>query len=128
MKCLVFYLKVPLFHQINVSSNQLLSITHDIFQLFDEGFEARSVFLDIYKDISIYKVWYKGLIFKLSENSLSGNLLDIISDFLSDRKQKVDLWKCECRHSFLGMHSFLILSGIIVVLNLYQWFIWCFIL
>ena len=29
--------------------NQLLSITHEIFQSFDEGFEGRSVFLDVYK-------------------------------------------------------------------------------
>ena len=64
--------------------NQLLSITHEIFQSFDEGFEVRSVFLDISKVFD--KVWHKGLIFKLSQNGISGNLLDILSDFLSDRK------------------------------------------
>ena len=62
--------------------NQLLSITHEIFQSFDEGFEVRSVFLDISKTFD--KVWHKGLIFKLSQNGISGNLLDILSDFLSD--------------------------------------------
>ena len=67
--------------------NQLLSITHEIFQSFDEGFEVRSVFLDISKAFD--KVWHKGLIFKLSQNGISGNLLGILSDFLSDRKQKV---------------------------------------
>ena len=65
--------------------NQLLSITHEIFQSIDEGFEVRSVFLDISKASD--KVWHKGLIFKLSQNGISGNLLDILSDFLSDRKQ-----------------------------------------
>ena len=74
--------------------NQLLCITHDISQLFDEGFEVRSIFPDISKDISIYKVWHKGIIFKLSENGISGNLPDILYDFLSGRKQRVDLWKC----------------------------------
>ena len=69
--------------------NQLLSITHEIFQSFDEGFEVRSVFLDISKAFD--KVWHKGLIFKLSQNGISGNLLDILSDFLSDRKQRVIL-------------------------------------
>ena len=69
--------------------NQLLSITHEIFQSFDEGFEVRSVFLDISKAFD--KVWHKGLIFKLSQNGISGNLLDILSDFLSDRKQRVVL-------------------------------------
>ena len=65
--------------------NQLLSITNEIFQLFDKRFEIRSVLLDISKAFD--KVWPKGLIFKLSQNGISGNLLDILSDFLSDRKQ-----------------------------------------
>ena len=69
--------------------NQLLSITHEIFQSFDEGFEVSSVFLDISKAFD--KVWHKELIFKLSQNGISGNLLDILSDFLSDRKQRVVL-------------------------------------
>ena len=69
--------------------NQLLSITHEIFQSFDEGFEVSSVFLDISKAFD--KVWHKGLIFKLSQNGISGNLQDILSDFLSDRKQRVVL-------------------------------------
>ena len=29
--------------------NQLLSITHDIYHSFDEGFETRAIFLDISK-------------------------------------------------------------------------------
>ena len=69
--------------------NQLLFITHEIFQSFDEGFEVRSVFLDISKTSD--KVWHKGLIFKLSPNDISGNLIDILSYFLSDRKQRVVL-------------------------------------
>ena len=69
------------------SFNQLLSITHEIFQSFDEGFEVRSVFLDISKAFD--KLWNKGLIFfKLSQNGISSNLLFLLSDFLSGRKQK----------------------------------------
>ena len=61
MKSLVFYLKITLFHQIWLNLgilvfkpgdsciNQLLSITNEIFQSFAEGFEVRSVFLDISK-------------------------------------------------------------------------------
>ena len=71
------------------SINQLLSITHEIFQSFDEGFEVRSVFLDISKAFD--KALHKGLIFKLSQNNISGNLLVILSDILSDRKQRIVL-------------------------------------
>ena len=52
--------------------NQLLSITHEIYQSFDQGFDVRSVFLDISKAFD--KVWHNGLIFKLKQNSISGNL------------------------------------------------------
>ena len=31
---------------------------------------------------------HKGIIFKLSQNGISSNLLDILSEFLSDRKQR----------------------------------------
>ena len=47
----------------------------------------RSVFLDISKDFD--NVWLKGLLFKLSQYGISGNLLDLLSSFLSARKQRV---------------------------------------
>ena len=50
---------------------------------------GRSVFLDISKAFD--KVWHKELIFKLSQNGVSGNLLDILYGFLNDRKQRVVL-------------------------------------
>ena len=43
--------------------NQLLSITHEIYQSFDDNLEARAVFLDISKAFD--KVWHKVLILKL---------------------------------------------------------------
>ena len=39
----------------------------------------------------IYKVWHKGLLFKLKQNDISGNVLHVITDFLYQRKQKVVL-------------------------------------
>ena len=36
--------------------SQLLYITHDIYQSFDDGLEARAVFLDLSKVISLSKV------------------------------------------------------------------------
>ena len=69
--------------------NQLLSITHEIHQSFDDGFDVRSVFLDICKGFD--KVWHDGLIFKLKQNGISGNLLNLLSNFLRNRKQRVVL-------------------------------------
>ena len=50
--------------------NQLLSITHEIYKSFDEGYETRAIFLDVLKASD--KVWHKGLLHKLKENSISG--------------------------------------------------------
>ena len=69
--------------------NQLLSITHEIYQSFDDNLEVRAVFLDISKAFD--KVWHKGLIYKLKQNGISGNILNTIIDFLSFRKQRVVL-------------------------------------
>ena len=69
--------------------NQLLSIAHEIYHSMDEGYEIRGVFLDISKAFD--KVWHEGLVFKLKQNGISGNLLNILEDFLRNRKQRVAL-------------------------------------
>ena len=69
--------------------NQLLAITHEIYKSFDERFEVRGVFLDISKALD--KVWHEGLLLKLNQNGISGNLLKLLRDFLSSRKQRVVL-------------------------------------
>ena len=69
--------------------NQLLSITHEIHQSFDDGFDVLSVFHDISKAFD--KVWHDVLIFKLKQNGISGNLLNLLSNFLRNRKQRVVL-------------------------------------
>ena len=66
--------------------NQLLFITHEIYQSFDDNLEVRAVFLDISKAFD--KVWH---IYKLKQNGISGNILNTIIDFLSFRKQRVVL-------------------------------------
>ena len=45
------------------------------------------VFLDVSK--AFERVWHKGLIFKLKQFGIEGELLEWISDYLSGRKQKV---------------------------------------
>ena len=69
--------------------NHLLFITHEIYKSFDDGYEVRDVLLDISKAFD--KVWHKELIYKLKQNGVSGNLLNLIIDFLDARKQRVVL-------------------------------------
>ena len=73
----------------NSCTNQLISITHEIYQSFDDGFEVRGVFVDITKAFD--KVWHHGLIYKLKENRVAGDLLDTLTNFLKKRKQRVVL-------------------------------------
>ena len=54
--------------------------------MFDEGFDVRSIFLDIAKAFD--KVSHDGLTFKLKQNGVSGNLLNLLSNFLRNRKQR----------------------------------------
>ena len=51
------------------------------------------VFCDISKAFD--RVWHKGLIFKLQENGIHGNLLTWLSSYLSNRYQKVVLHSTE---------------------------------
>ena len=70
-------------------TNQLISITHEIYQSFDDGFEVRGVFLDISKAFD--KVWHNDLIYKLKQNGVASDLLDTLTNFLKERKQRVVL-------------------------------------
>ena len=60
--------------------NQLLSVSHEIYKSFDVGLEVKSVFLDISKAFD--KVWHDGIIYKLTQSGISGNLLNLLEDFL----------------------------------------------
>ena len=53
---------------------------------FDNGLKVKSGSLDISK--SLNKVWHKRLIFQLKQNGISGELLQILSDFSSIGKQR----------------------------------------
>ena len=92
--------------------NQLLSINHEILNAFDKGLEVRGIFLDISKAFD--KVWHDGLIFKLRQNGISGDIINILQDFLRNRKQRVVLsgqcssWDGVPQGSILGPLLFLI--------------------
>ena len=71
--------------------NRLLTIIHKIFEAFDcnPSLEVRSVSLDISKAID--KVWHKGLLFKLKSMGISGDLFNLLENYLSGRLQRVAL-------------------------------------
>ena len=71
--------------------NQLLSITHTIFNAFDcnPPLDVRTVYLDISKAFD--RVWHDGLIYKLKRCGVSGQLLFLIQSFLKNRKQRTVL-------------------------------------
>ncbi len=69
--------------------NQLLSISDEIFRNFEMFDETRAVFLDISKAFD--KVWHDGLLFKLKQNGIRGDLLCTIENFLCNRSQRVVL-------------------------------------
>ena len=77
-------------------TSQLLSIIHEIQKSFDESppIDVRSIFLDISKAFD--KVWHKRLIYKLKSYGISGNLLKLIENYLTDRKQRVVLNSQTC--------------------------------
>ena len=73
------------------SANQLLAITHEIFEAFDcnPPLEVKSVFLDISKAFD--KVWHKGLLYNLKSLGISGELSNLLENYLSGRFQRVVL-------------------------------------
>lgn len=71
---------------------QLIDIYHHICQTFDNNQYSCMVFCDVSKAFD--RVWHKGLIFKLKQHGISGNLLDWISNYLDNRYQKVAIRSC----------------------------------
>jgi len=69
--------------------NQLLAITTEIYNSFETLNETRAVFLDMSKAFD--KVWHEALIFKMRKNGISGNLLNTLTNYLTNRKQRVVL-------------------------------------
>ena len=64
--------------------SQLITIT----QSFDDGLEVRSFSWYIQ---GLDKVWHEGLIYKLKQSRITVNLVDTLTNFLNDRKQRVVL-------------------------------------
>ena len=81
----------PGFRPNNSCINQLISINHNIHRAFDvnPSLEVRDVFLDLSKAFD--KVWQEGLLYKLKNNGINENALQLIESFLHNRRQRVVL-------------------------------------
>ena len=66
---------------------QLLEIYHNICRSLDSGEYVKVVFCDASKAFD--RVWHDGLLHKLREYGISGDLIQWISSFLKGRKQRV---------------------------------------
>ena len=68
-----------------------IAITHETFEAFDcnPSLEVKSVFLDISKAFD--KVWHKGLLYKLKSMGISGELYNLLENYLLGRFQRVVL-------------------------------------
>ena len=71
--------------------NQLLAITHEIFEALDynPSLEVRLVFLVISKPSD--KVWHYDLLYKLKTMGISGELYDLLENYLCGRFQRIVL-------------------------------------
>ena len=71
--------------------NQLISITRNIYRAFDANpsLEVQAVFLHLSKTFN--KVWLEELSYKLKNNGINGNALQLIESFLHYKYQRVDL-------------------------------------
>lgn len=69
--------------------NQLAYLYHAFCEALDNHKDLRIVFCDISKAFD--KVWHKGLIYKLKRAGISGNLLCLLTNYLSNRKQRVHI-------------------------------------
>ena len=69
------------------TTNQLVSIYHDVCLALENRKDIQLIFFDISKAFD--KVWHKGLIFKLRQIGVGGSLLSFFENYLDNRKQRV---------------------------------------
>ena len=70
------------------TTNQLIDLVDEIHHAFDntQSLEVRAIFLDVSN-----KVWHDGLVFKMRQNGVSGQLLKDFQDYLKNRNHRVVL-------------------------------------
>ena len=85
-----------------VEISQLVSIIQKTSKMFDV-LEVRSVFLDLSKAFD--KAKRERLILKLKQNRISGDLLNVLANFLNNRKYKNVLKECCSVGKYIIQHS-----------------------
>ena len=77
------------FKKFDGTVNQLIDITHNLYSGLDKGFDMCMVFLDVSKAFD--KVYHKGLIYKLRQIGVTGDLLGWLESYLNNRYCRVVL-------------------------------------
>ena len=96
--------------------NQLLSITLEFINILMIILKSEQFFYEF------NKVWHKGLIYKLKQNGISGNILSTIIDFLSFRKQRIVLNGQGSQWTSIesGVPQWSILVPLLFFINIYE--------
>jgi len=74
---------------------QLIDLYHQIAQSFDHKTHTCVVFCDISKAFD--RVWHSGLLFKIKQPGIRGDLFTWIENYLSNRQQQVLVGKSQSR-------------------------------
>ena len=72
---------------LDSSINQLIYISHKIYQSLERGEDVCYVSLDA--SSAFDRVWHEGLLFKLKSKGINGKLLEWFSSYLTNRRQRV---------------------------------------
>ena len=106
------------------STTDLLTFVSDgIVRVFNNSETTRAVALDISKAFD--RAWHAGLLHKLKSDKISGQIFELLSFFLSNRRLRVVLdWKSSQEYpinapwSFLMMLYVILLSMLMIVLSI----------
>ncbi len=87
------------FKENDSTINQLIHICNNIYKGLDHSRDICLVFLDVSKAFD--KVYHRGLLFKLQQMGISGNLLKWLGSYLNGRSQKVVINGVSSNHRYI---------------------------